>query len=60
MTLEQVTKWANDKMKEHPELKSEIYDLYVLCRTEIEDGGSESHEIELFMSDVEELIKGEE
>ena len=32
-------------------------DLYDLAVTEIEDGGSAIHEIDLCMSDVEELIK---
>jgi hypothetical protein len=59
MTLEQLTKWANEKIDENPHLKSEIYDLYSLCRDEIDEGGSESHEIELCMSDIEQLIKEE-
>jgi hypothetical protein len=32
-------------------------DLYDLAAMEIEDGGSATHEINLCMSDVEELIK---
>jgi len=50
-------KWAMDRIKEHPQYNQEITDLWNLCMSEIEEGGSESHELELFRNDVEELIK---
>lgn len=60
MTIQELRPWINKKIEENPELKEEIFDFYSLCRTEIEDGGSEPHEIELCISSVEELIKEKE
>lgn len=56
MTLEQLRKWVDEKMTQHPELRSDIRDLYRLCLDEIEDGGSVEHEIELCINDIDELI----
>jgi hypothetical protein len=42
-------------IKAKPELKSEIQELYSLAISEIEEGGSESHECDLAYSDMLEL-----
>lgn len=55
--IKQLIAWANDKKKVCSKLKNEIDDLIELCLNEIEDGGSVAHEIQLCMSDIEELIK---
>jgi hypothetical protein len=44
-------------VKENPDLKSEILDFYYLAVSEIEEGGSETHECELAYNDIVELIK---
>jgi ERCC4-related helicase len=44
-------------IKEFPDLKSEIQDLYSLALSEIEEGGSESHECQLAINDMNELVK---
>lgn len=44
-------------IKVKPELKSEIQDLFSLAISEIEEGGSESHECELAHNDMLELEK---
>ncbi len=44
-------------IKKHPSLQSQIADLYELCRDEIEEGGSEQHEIELCRGSVNDLVK---
>jgi hypothetical protein len=41
----------------YPTLKDMIIDLYSLCMSEIEEGGSEQNEFSLFQRDVEELIE---
>jgi hypothetical protein len=41
----------------YPTLKDMIIDLYDLCMTEIEEGGSVENEFSLFQRDVEELIE---
>ena len=52
----QLRQWCKEKISNYSNLKNEIMGLYELAVTEIEDGASVSHEIDLCMSDVEELI----
>ena len=40
----------------YPQLKDQVNDFYQLCKDEIEEGGSEMHEIELCRGSVQELI----
>jgi hypothetical protein len=46
-------------IENHPSIKEQVIDLFALCVSEIEEGGSESHEVELCLSDIDELIEGE-
>ena len=55
--LLELRKWCREKASSCPKLKHDIMDLYDLAAMEIEDGGSATHEINLCMSDVQELIK---
>jgi hypothetical protein len=57
MSLNELRSFIKDKSLEYPHLKDEFYDLYSLCLSEIEEGGSERHEIELCINDIEETIK---
>lgn len=50
-------KYCVGVVEQHPELEEEVVGLFNLCISEIEEGGSESHEIELCISDVDELVK---
>ena len=43
-------------IKEHPELKDNVEDLFQLMLDEIEEGGSISHEIELFYASCKDLL----
>jgi hypothetical protein len=56
-TTEELRKHLIQVIKEYPDLKSDIVSLWQLCLDEIEEGGSQIHEIELCLSDVDELIK---
>jgi hypothetical protein len=56
MNLIHLRKFCDQKIKEHPNLKDEIYDFYELAVSEIEEGGSEVHECALAMQDIEELL----
>ena len=47
-------------IKEYPQHKEEIDDFYNLAVTEIESGESPDNEFELFASEVEYIINGEE
>lgn len=46
-------------IKSKPNLKSEIQDLYSLALSEIEEGGSETHECYLAYNDMIELEKSD-
>jgi len=52
--------YAEEVTKRFPSLKSDISSLLDLCIMEIEEGGSEQHEIELCWSDIDQLVKDEE
>ena len=54
--MKQLQEFVRTKIKEHPQYKQDILDLYQLCLDEIEEGGSETHEIELCMSAINDLI----
>ena len=58
MTLQDLHKYCVEKANQYPELANEIDTFYDLAEMEVEDGGSEAHECELAVSDIEELIKG--
>lgn len=55
-TTEQLQKYVQEKIKLHPELKSEIISVFQLCLDEIEEGGSRQHEIDLCITDIEQTI----
>jgi hypothetical protein len=41
---------------EHPQHEEEVNDLYELMLSEIEEGGSETNEVELFISSCNDLV----
>ena len=55
MNLQQLKSEALRIIKANPDLKEEIQDLYSLAVSEIEEGGSETHECELAYNDMVEL-----
>jgi hypothetical protein len=57
MNLQALKSEVIKSINENPDLKSEILDFYYLAVSEIEEGGSESHECELAYNDIVELIK---
>jgi hypothetical protein len=52
----ELIKHGNSILKTNPELKSEIKELIDLCQSEIEEGGSVEHEIELCKESINQLI----
>jgi hypothetical protein len=52
-----IKQYATDMILKYPTLKDMIIDLYELCMTEIEEGGSMENEFSLFQRDVNELIE---
>ena len=57
MNFYQFTNWCKNKIEMHPNLKQEINDFYSLAQTEIADGNSEQHEIDLAINDINDIIK---
>ena len=46
---------------EYPHLKDKIYEAYRWCVGEVVDGGgSESHEVQLCLSDIEDIVREDE
>lgn len=58
MSLIKLADFCREHIKNHPELKEQIADLYCLAKDEIEDEGSETHECELAMESINQLIEG--
>jgi hypothetical protein len=57
MNLPELKAEAITIIKSRPDLKDKIHDLYYLAISEMEEGGSETHECQLAYSDMLELIK---
>jgi len=57
MNIQTLKAEATRIIKEVPDLKREVIDLFELAMTEIEEGGSESHECQLAINEMEELVK---
>jgi hypothetical protein len=57
MDINYLRQYCADKIKLYPNLKEEILDFYYLAKDEIEEGGSERHEIELAINSIEELTQ---
>jgi hypothetical protein len=55
MNLQYLKSFVKAEIEKKPENKSEILELYQLCLDEIEEGESETHEIELCINSIEEL-----
>ena len=57
MNMKFLIEYAKTIIKQHPQHKSAIVDICTMARDEIEDGGSEAHEVELALSEIQDLIK---
>jgi hypothetical protein len=56
-SLEYLRKFIKQQKEKHPSLASNINELYYLCLSEIDEGGSESNEVDHCISDIEDLIE---
>lgn len=57
MNLQNLRPFIKEKVQQYPSLKEEIIDLYQLCLDEISEGGSEMNEVELCISEINNLIE---
>jgi hypothetical protein len=58
MNLQQLRTYCKGMIDKHPHLTDEIRDLFSLAVSEIEEGGSETHECHLAYEDINELVNG--
>ena len=58
MTFNEFTTWCKGKIVLHPDKKQDIIEFHSLAHSEIADGNSEQHEINLAMNDINDLING--
>jgi len=54
--MDQFIFFCKKTIEENPHLKAEVMDFFELAMMEIEYGGSQDHEIELAINDIEELL----
>ena len=57
--MNELIKYATEMARQYPTRLNEINDLLSLCHSEIEEGGSEAHEIELCAEDIKQLCEDE-
>jgi hypothetical protein len=58
MTLRDLYQYCVETVEKYPSMTNEIHGFYDLAQMEVEDGGSEDHECELAVSDINDLING--
>ena len=56
MDIKKLKEHSQGIISKYPELKDEVVDLFNLAISEIYEGGSESHECELAMNSMDELV----
>jgi hypothetical protein len=54
-TFQDLKDYAKLMSNAHPHHEPQILDLVQLCKDEIEEGGSEAHEVDLAWSDIADL-----
>ncbi|MDA9262861.1 hypothetical protein OAC86_00835 [bacterium] len=57
MTLTELSTRTKALTIKYPVLKQELIELYILACDEVEEGGSETHECELAIADMDQLIE---
>ena len=57
MNLEILVGYCKNRIEQYPVLRGDIEDFCYLAHDEVEQGGSEAHEVSLAVSDIEQLIE---
>lgn len=57
MDFRDFTIYCGEQSEKHPDKKYEIRDILQLCYSEIGEGGSEIHEVELAIESIEQAIE---
>lgn len=54
--MNELVEWAKEIKQRFPQYRDEIWSFISLCQDEIEEGGSETHEIALCKSSICQLV----
>ena len=57
INLKYLNKYIKEQKEKYPSLKNDIMELYYLCLSEIDEGGSEQNEVDHCIASIEELIE---
>ena len=57
MNLEYLRKFIKEKKEQYPSLTNKINDMFYLCLSEIDEGGSEQNEVDHCIFAIEEIIE---
>jgi hypothetical protein len=60
MNIQYLRNYCQVSSSQNRGLQDAIVDLYELALSEIEEGGSEAHEVDLVINSIDELIQGGE
>jgi hypothetical protein len=55
--MEELVQWARGFKNSHPDKFYEIWEFVSLCNSEIQEGGSPTHEIELCKQSIKDLLE---
>lgn len=55
-TINELVEWSKDIAEEYPSSKKQIFEFVILCIDEVEQGGSEAHEVQLAYNDICDLV----
>lgn len=58
--MKELIKYATEMARQYPHKLKTINELIQLCKDEIDEGGSEAHEIELCSEDIRQACEEEE
>ena len=58
--MRELRKYATEMARMYPNKLNAINELLQLCQDEIDEGGSEAHEIELCAEDIKQICESDE
>lgn len=58
MTLRDLAQEIHGRCMERPDLHRELAEIFSPAKAEVEDGGSEAHEVDLAREDIRQLVEG--
>ncbi len=56
--MEQLKEYVKEQIEKYPQFKEKIQDSFQLCLDEIEAGESATHEVELCINHIDQIVNG--